>query len=142
MRLTLTYQEQDYISYTPEELLEADVPQEVISAAQTEMVGLEGKQLTVKAALSAAGGVEAGLVDTLDLTYIALSELARLVRAISTATTIAGIRDAAEPVSNLLEGWQDGGTVQLPLDAAGGVETVLSKAAERAAAITAAYEAQ
>ncbi len=141
MKLTLTHEGLDYISYTPGELAEAGVPQEAISAAQTATVAQDGQQARLKAALSAAGGVEAGLVDSLDLTTVALSGLARLAQAISTASTIAEIRAAAVPVSSLLEDWRDK-TVQVPLDAASDVQTVLSKGAGRAAAITAAYEAQ
>ncbi len=141
MKLTLTHEGLDYISYTPGELAEAGVPQEAISAAQATMVGQESRQKKVKAALSAAGGVEAGLVDSLDLTTVALSGLARLAQAISTASTIAEIRAAAVPVSSLLEDWRDK-TVQVPLDAASDVQTALRAAATRAAAITAAYEAE
>ncbi len=140
MKLTLTHEGLDYISYTPGELAEAGVPQEAISAAQTATVAQDGQQARLKAALSAAGGVEAVLVDTLDLTTVALSGLVRLAQAISNATTIADIRAAAVPVSTGLAAWPD--DVQVPLDAASDVQTALRAAATRAAAITAAYEAE
>lgn len=119
----------------PDDLRQAGVPDALIADAIAKQQAIEAKQKLRHQIRQTAGDTESLLGTTADAAQLLLYEIGKLAQALNTAGSLAEVRAAAQPLSNLLGplvAAVDAGTVKLPYQVKGGPGAVLPEIQDRA----------
>lgn len=119
----------------PDDLRQAGVPEALIADAAARQQAAEAKQRLRRRIHLSAGDAESLLGTTADAVQILLYEIGKLAQALNAAGSLAEVRAAAQPLSDLLgplAAAVDAGTVKLPYQVKGGPGVVLPEIQDRA----------
>lgn len=139
MIISLTHEGRSFPSISVEEARAAGIPEATIEAGIQSAEATE-RRATIRSALRAGPGDTASLLGTTsDGSSLLLVEIGRMARALSQATTLAEMRDAATPFAELIGPFLDdidSGEISLPYLAKGTAEDVLRETGERGTAVS------
>tara|TARA_B100000678_G_scaffold75557_1_gene62136 strand:- start:703 stop:1149 length:447 start_codon:yes stop_codon:yes gene_type:complete len=144
VHISIEHEGRSYPNVTAEQAREIGVPEEAIAAAMAE-IDARTRRSEIRRDLADGPGDTASLLGTTaDGTALLLVEVAKFARSLSAATSLAEMRDAAQPLVTLTEQFLIGvedGSIKLPYQHKGAANDAIVEFSARASGVTAVLQA-